>query len=93
MLERSVQLFNVHSMHYLDNLVHQENIQQALNTTINESSSQRTFKNRVKLFPNKNDKQRRDSQPIGFFPPKDRKFSNVPKLQERKLSSLSRELS
>ena len=77
-------------MHYLDNLVHQD--QNGLNNTFQESSSQRTFKNRVKLFPNngKGDKIRRDSQPTAFFLPKDRKFSNVQKFQDRKLSSLSR---
>ena len=68
---------------------------QTLNTTISESCSQRTFKNRVKLFPDKTDKQRRDSQPTGFFKPKDRKLSNNPNQssQYRKLSSLSKELS
>ena len=83
-LERAVQLFNVQSMHYLDTL-----ISQALNTTVNESFSQRTFKNRVKLFPGK---QRRDSQPTGILVEKDRKFSNIPQKQDqkRKLSSLSR---
>lgn len=91
MLERSVQLFNVQSMHYLDTLFSQYEASNQLNSTINESSSQRTFKNRVKLFPSvKPDKQRRDSQPTGFFLPKDRKLSNVPRLQDRKLSSLSR---
>lgn len=91
LLERSVQLFNVHSMHYLDTLVHQD--YNGLNHTFQENSSQRTFKNRVKLFPGKGDKTRRDSQPTAFFLPKDRKFSNVQKFQDRKLSSLSRELS
>ena len=37
MLERSVQLFNVQSMHYLDTIFNQENLSQNLNTTINES--------------------------------------------------------
>jgi len=86
-LERSVQLFKVQSMSYLDNLLNQ-----TLNTTLNENSSQRTFKNRVKLFP---EKIRKDSQPNGMFLAKDRKFSNNPNqnlqnLQNRKLSSLSR---
>lgn len=83
-LERSVQLFNVQSMSYLDNLLNQ-----TLNTTINENASQRTFKNRLKLFP---EKQRKDSQPNGIFRSRDRKFSNIPNqnLQNRKLSSLSR---
>jgi hypothetical protein len=69
-LERSVNLFNVQSMHYLDTLA-----QQGLNTTFNEISSQRTFKNRVKLFPSQKDKHRRDSQPSGFQS-KERKMSN-----------------
>ena len=91
MLERSVQLFNVQSMHYLDTLFNQENINQTLNSTINDNSSQRTFKNRVKLFPNnKPDKFRRDSQPNGFFMSRDRKFSNIGGIQDRKLSTLSR---
>ena len=62
---------------------------QKLNTTLNENASQRTFKNRVKLFP---EKQRKDSQPNGMFRSRDRKFSNNPNqhLQNRKLSSLSR---
>ena len=83
-LERSVQLFNVQSMSYLDNLLNQ-----TLNTTLNENASQRTFKNRVKLFP---EKIRKDSQPNGMFLSKDRKFSNNPNrlLQNRRLSSLSR---
>ena len=62
---------------------------QTLNTTVNESCSQRTFKNRVKLFP---DRLRKDSQPNGVFRQKDRKFSNNPnqQFQSRKLSSLGR---
>lgn len=59
-LERSVHLFNVQSMHYLDTLFNQQESFNQLNTTYNESESQRTFKNRVKLFPSvKPDKQRR----------------------------------
>lgn len=89
-LERGVQLFSVQSMHYMDSLF------QGLNISINESFSQRTFKNRVKLFESK---QRRDSQPVGF--PQQvtnfRKMSNNPsqkqQAQNRKLSSLSKELS
>lgn len=90
MLERSVQLFNVQSMHYLDTL--QSN--QTLNSTINDSESQRTFKNRVKLFGNEH-KTRRDSQPNNFFQQNWRKLSNNPQKinQNRKLSSLSREFS
>ena len=87
LLERSVHLFNVQSMHHLDTLANQ-----CLNSTINESCSQRTFKNRVKLFPGRS-KDRRDSQLTALQAP--RKFSNVPSKdsQIRKLSSLSRELS
>lgn len=74
-------------MHHLDALANQ-----CLNSTINESCSQRTFKNRVKLFPGKS-KDRRDSQLTALQAP--RKFSNVQTKdsQIRKLSSLSRELS
>jgi hypothetical protein len=87
MLERSVQLFNVQSMLYLDTLV-----TQCLNSTINENCSQRTFKNRVKLFPSKEEKARRDSQPSGMYQSYSRKFSNNPtkESQIRKLSTLSR---
>ena len=86
MLERSVQLFNVQSMHYLDTLVNQ-----TLNNTINEKSSQRTFKNRVKLFPSKGHKERRDSQPAGLYE-SNKNYSNSrsKEAQIRKLSTLSR---
>jgi hypothetical protein len=87
-LERFVQVFTLQSMHYLDYLVNQ-----GLNTTFNESCSQRTFKNRVKLFPmtDKKDKQRKESQPIENFKNRSRKFSNNPySVQKRKLSSLSK---
>lgn len=89
MLERSVQLFNVQSMLYLDTLV-----SQCSKSTINENCSQRTFKNRVKLFPAAH-KDRRDSQPSGMYEMNNRKFSNNPskESQIRKLSTLSRELS
>jgi len=50
MLERAVQLFNVQSMHYLDTLAQGLNNSTVL--TIPDNTSQRTFKNRVKLFPN-----------------------------------------
>jgi hypothetical protein len=91
-LERAVQLFNVQSMHYLDTLV-----TQALNSsTVNESSSQRTFKNRVKLYPSLHHKDRKDSQPAGgLHQASPRKLSGRPskESQFRKLSTLSRELS
>lgn len=89
-LERSVQLFNVQSMHYLDTLAGL-----TLNSTIHESSSQRTFRNRPKLFQ-KQEKARRDSQPTAALPlPHERRMSSKPdpRHQIRKLSSLSRELS
>lgn len=81
-----MQLFNMQSMLYLDSLANQ-----AHNSTINDSCSQRTFKNRTKLNTGK---ERRDSQETGGKPANARKFSNMPiKEQMRKLSSLSRELS
>lgn len=73
-------------MQYLDYLV-----TQGLNTTFNESCSQRTFKNRVKLFPfgDKKNKLRKESQPIEKG--RGRKLSNNPySLQKRKLSTLSK---
>ncbi len=89
-LERFVGLFNVQSMQHLDCLINQR-----LNNSFNESISQRTFKNRVKLFPlAKNERVRKDSQPALNITPKNRKLSNNPtSLQKRKLSTLSKELS
>jgi hypothetical protein len=84
MLERSVQLFNVQAMHYLDTLV-----THTQTSIINDNCSQRTFKNRTKLSVVKD---RRDSQPSGMHQLCNRKFSNRPSTesQMRKLSSLSR---
>lgn len=91
MLERSVQLFSVQSMHYLDTLA-----QSAMNTTM-ENSSQCSFKNRMKLFPEMR-KNRKESQPVKLLFNNFRKFSTNPanpviSPQLRKLSNLSKELS
>jgi hypothetical protein len=85
-LERAVQLFNVQSMHHLDTLV-----THALNSsTLHESSSQRTFKNRAKLYPPL-PRDRKDSQPTAHHH-SPRKLSSRPskESQFRKLSTLSR---
>lgn len=86
MLQRSVQLFNLQSMHYLDTLSHN-----ALNSSRDSSSRSSFIKSKDKLSPYS--KKRKQSQPVlGFTSP--RKFSANPNLQQiRKLSNLSKELS
>jgi hypothetical protein len=85
-LERFVQIFNVESMNFVDNL-----LSQTANETINESVSQRTFKSRVKLFPNKDTKKNNNMTNTW----KDRKLSGYPhnNFKDRKQSTLSREFS
>lgn len=85
-LERFVQAFNVESMNFVDSL-----LAQTVNESINESVSQRTFKNRAKLFPNK-DKSKNN---VINNTLKDRKLSAYPysNLKDRKQSTLSREFS
>ena len=87
MLERSVQMFNLQSMHFLDNL-----FQSTLNTTLNSSSQPSSFQ-RVKLAPDNKfgRKLRKESQPVKFYFNSARKLSvNVLNSQMRKLSTLSR---
>jgi hypothetical protein len=87
MLERSVQLFNLQSMHYLDTLC-----QGALNSTIDRShrSSQRSHR----LSPDAARRPRKESQPVTLCFNSARKLSLNPlSRQMRKLSNLSKELS
>lgn len=86
MLERSVQLFNLQSMHYLDTLSHS-----VLNSSRDSSSRSSFIKSKHKLSPYS--KKRKQSQPVQGLTSA-RKFSTNPNLQQiRKLSNLSKELS
>jgi hypothetical protein len=84
-LERSVQLFNIQSMHYLDTLS-----QNALNNT-HENSSQPSFKRKSNISAGASLKARKGSQPETLYFNNSRKLSVNPfSRQMRKLSHLSK---
>lgn len=89
MLERSVQLFNLQSMHYLDTLC-----QGALNSTIERSHRSSRHSHSRRLSPEVNRRLRKESQPVALYFNSARKMSLNPlSRQMRKLSHLSKELS
>lgn len=87
-LERSVQLFNLQSMHYLDTLS-----RNALNSTL-ENSSQPSIQGKSHIYVGENRKLRKDSQPAMLRFNSSRKLSAVSPFtqQIRKLSNLSKEI-
>ena len=92
MLERSVQLFTLQSMHYLDTLA-----QQAHNSTIEVASSVNSSNNslhqRNRLSHLEQRKIRKESQPVNHFNFLNRQSTSRRSSQIRKLSTLSKEMS